>query len=141
MKMDGTEAKDIAIHFFDMTNQRATPAIYSKTIIIAKSIMEAGYKKDEIFEAIDHLVAEGVEMYSLGYLSTCINDVLWKINRNKEKEKSYKVKNDMSEHLQEQRKKGNAYEINTNNRSKRKRTGLQSEFREKFNFHMPAKSR
>lgn len=140
MKMDGTEAKDIALYFFDATNQRATPQIFSKTIIIAKSILQGGYSREEIYESIDYLIGEGVSMYSLGYLSTCINDVLFKISKNKQIERNYEVKEALDEHLQDERAKGNAYEIKTNNRSKRKRLGVQSQFREKFNIHLPEKS-
>lgn len=141
MKVDGTEAKDIALYFFDATNQRATPEIFSKTIIIAKSILKGGYTKEEIYQAIDYLVDEGVIMYSLGYLSCSINDVLYKINKAKEIERNFEVKNKMTKYLQDERAKGNAYEINTNNRSKRKRLGVQSKFREKFNIHLLEKSR
>lgn len=141
MKVDGTDAKDIAIYFFDQTNQKATPQIFSKTIVIAKSILKSGYSKQEIFDAIDYLIAEGVPMYSLGYLSASINDVIFKMNKKKEVEKNYEVRDQLNQHLQDKRAKGSEYEINTNNRNKRKRLGIQSKFREKFDIHMLEKSR
>lgn len=140
MKPNGTHAKDIAIYFFDHTNQRATKQIFMKTVVTAKSLLSNGYSKEEILKAIDYLIEQGVNMHSLGYVSASINDVLVKVREREKKETSVDTKKDMEEYLQEQRRKGGTYEIQTNNRNKRKRVGVQSKFREKFDLNLPKKS-
>ena len=78
---NGTDAKDIALHFVDMTTGRATPTIMKKTIIQAKVLLSNGYTKDEIIKTIDHIISKGIEMYSLGYVNASINDILREIQK------------------------------------------------------------
>lgn len=86
MKVDGTSAKNIAIHFLDRTTERYTPAMVAKTIVQSKSILKSGYTEEEIIEVIDYLIdVVGVNMYSIGYVSHAINNVLADINREKNK--------------------------------------------------------
>jgi len=81
-KTNGTDAKDIAIHFLDLTTERYTPSIVAKTINQTKIILNSGYTKEEIIKTIDHIVNNtDVEMYSIGYVSTAINSILKQINK------------------------------------------------------------
>ena len=81
VKANGTVAKDIAIYFLDMTQERYTPAIVSRTVGQAKNLLESGYTQTEICSVIDFIVNEtSTVMYSLGYVSSAINDVLKDIN-------------------------------------------------------------
>ena len=76
-KANGTHAKDIAIYFLDATTDKYTPAIVRKTIMQAKQLLETGYSKQEIIDTIDYIILRTpAVMYSLGYLSSAINDVL-----------------------------------------------------------------
>ena len=76
-KTNGTDAKEIALHFLKQIDQRATPLIMAKTIKQAKTILESEYTKEEIIQVIDHITSQvKITIYSLGYVSACINDVL-----------------------------------------------------------------
>lgn len=90
VKVNGTIAKDIAIHFLNSTQERYTSAMVSKTIVQAKKLLEAGYNKQEIIDSIDYVVNRtSVQMYSLGYISTAINSILMKL---KEEDESKRIK-------------------------------------------------
>ena len=102
MKVNGTIAKEIAIHFLDRTQERYTPSMVAKTIIQTKSIMKSGYTKEEIIDVIDYIVDEGkVNMYSVGYVSSAINDVLAKINKEKTQKLIAEQKKEMEEKFSE----------------------------------------
>lgn len=80
-KANGTHAKDIAIYFLDATTDKYTPAIVRKTIMQAKQLLETGYSKQEIIDTIDYIILRTpAVMYSLGYVSSAINDVLRTLN-------------------------------------------------------------
>jgi hypothetical protein len=92
-KPNGTDAKDIALHFIDLTMGRATPAIIAKTVNQAKVLLASDYTKEEIISVIDYIVAnKSVTMYSLGYVNACINSVLREINLEQDKQKANKLK-------------------------------------------------
>lgn len=84
VKVDGTDARTVAIHFLEQTQERYTPAMVGKVVAQAKNILSAGYKKEEIMMCIDYIVENTtVQMYSIGYISSAINSVLAKINQEK----------------------------------------------------------
>lgn len=141
-KANGTEAKDIAIHFVEETTGRATPQIMKKSIIQAKILLESGYTKEEIIDVIDFIVSKkSIEMYSLGYVNACINDVLSEIKKHKsseiEREKSKEVRKEI-ESIQECQRNEVADDVESTKRNREKinRLGTESRFGEKFNFDM-----
>ena len=98
VNVSGTDAKDIALYFIDLTSGRATPSIISRTIIQAKSILSSGYTKEEIIKVIDVMVGKkGASIYSLGYISASINSVLNEIKKEDVKEQAKIIKNQIKE--------------------------------------------
>ena len=143
---NGTDAKDIALYFIDITSTRTTPAIVAKTIIQAKELLKHNYTKEEIISVIDYLIdVKKVNIYSLGYISSSINDTLREINEIKKREIALKQIQETKEKL------AIAFESTRNevsdnsktgerNREKASRTSFQSRLGEKFNFDMFEKS-
>lgn len=137
-KPNGTDAKDIALHFLRETGvERVTPAIIAKTISQAKNILKAGYTKEEIISVIDHVINRGVTMYSIGYVSHAINDVLRDIEEKELKAKAKLV----AQQLQEEQAKSRSEvtsdgESATRNQDKARRFGVQSRVGKKFDFDM-----
>lgn len=135
---NGTDAKDIALYFLKETGvERATPAIIGKTIKQAKHLLSQGYEKEEILSVIDHIVAKGVHMYSIGYVSHAINEVLKEIEGARIKEEAKSVTKQLEEQQLKARNEvksdGNSAE---RNRNKARGFGIQSRFGEKFNFDL-----
>lgn len=137
---NGTDAKDIALYFIKLTQGRATPSIIAKTIRQAKTLLSHEYTKQEIIEVIDYIILEKkYDVYSLGYINTCINDVLREIKKKKEQEELQKKKEEVRKQLasevtcSEVKDDGKSTE---RNRKKARRLGVQSRFREKFNLDM-----
>lgn len=133
---NGTDAKDIALHFLRATGvERATPAIIARTIRTAKSILASGYSKQEILSVIDYIVdVKKIHMYSIGYVSTVINDVLKELS---EKEATKKVREEIK---QQRLDVGNEVTDDNGsterNRDKARGLGIQSRFGKKHNFDM-----
>lgn len=139
---NGTDAKDIALHFVKVTTGRATPAIISKTVIQAKTLLQSGYTKDEIIKVIDYLIdVKKVQMYSLGYVGSSINSVLKEIQVKEDEEckklKSEQIKKEVSAIQETQRSEvTHDGESTQRNRDKLDRFGNESRFGKKFNFNM-----
>lgn len=135
---NGTDAKDIALHFLNATGvTRMTPAIVSQNIGRAKHLLGSGYSKEEVISVIDHIVASGVEMYSIGYVSSAINDVLREMKKSDDAKKGKLIAEQMEVHNAKQRgvvEKDD--ERAERNARKARRTGVQSRLREKFDFDM-----
>lgn len=141
-KVNGTHAKEVAIHFLDMTQERYTPAIVSKTIVQAKSLLGAGYTVEEIKRVIEYIVKEtGVAMYSLGYVNAAINGILEKLAEiDKEEEIQALIKKSKAEvHVNTNMKEGaQVNDEGSRERNKQKLDGisLQSRKREKSYLDM-----
>lgn len=138
VKANGTVAKDIGLYFLRETFvERYTPSIVNRTVGQAKSLLEAGYTEEEIYYAIDHLTARGVDMYSLGYVSTAINDVLRERQAWEDKAKAEEIQRKMIElHSKDREEIEVDDESAKRNREKAERFNLQSRKRTKFDKHM-----
>jgi len=138
VKANGTHAKDVALHFMKATGvERATPAIFGRTIAQVKNLMEHGYTKEEIISVIDFVVSSGVKMYSIGYINSCINDVLAKIATQEHTSKAAQIKEELAKKHAEERKAVSAdVESANRNAEKARRFGVQSRIGKKFNFDM-----
>lgn len=138
IKANGTDAKDIAIHFINATSGRATPSIMARTINQAKTLLTSGYTKEEVKETIDYIISnKNIDMYSLGYVSTCINNILKEIIKTKQKN----ISNLEKEKLDELNKaKQDEVEVDGNsaerNRAKTSRFGVQPRFGKEFTFDL-----
>lgn len=134
---NGTFAKEIAIRFVELTQERITPLIMKKTINQAKSLLQSGYSKDEILSVIDCVLEKGTIMHSLGYVSACINDVLKEIQQKKDAQKAASIRAEF-----EQAQKAQQSEVNVDaesaerNRQKASRFGIQPGKREKYSFDL-----
>jgi hypothetical protein len=135
LQPNGTHAKEVAVHFIDKTTERATPAVYAKVTRMAKTILASGYSKDEVIKVIDYIIdVKGVRMYSLGYVNTCINEMLQEIEQEELKEKVRKMR---YAQLDVQRSEvNNDGESRERNRDKARRFGIQSGFGKKHNLDM-----
>lgn len=136
-----TDSKTVALHFLDRTQSRYTPAIVSKTIMQVKNIMKVGYTKEEMIDVIDYIVDEtDVNMYSIGYISSCINDVIRKIDLEKEKQLvKEKIEKSKTEYLSTKDTTEGVIvndESKERNRNKARNTGIQSGEREKSYLDM-----
>lgn len=142
-KVNGTHAKEVAIYFLDMTQDRYTPAIVAKTVVQAKHLLGAGYTVEEIKRVIKYIVdVNGVSMYSLGYVSSAINSVLEKINELEKEEVVQAMiqqsKDEMSAHKEADRGEVEKDESESRERNRKKldRVGIQSREREKSYLDM-----
>lgn len=89
VKANGTQAKEIALHFLDVTTDgRNTRHVIAKTITQAKSLLNTGYTRDEIIGTIDYMVKRGAKMFSLGYINASIGQVIEDVQRELNKEKT-----------------------------------------------------
>lgn len=137
-KVNGTDAKDVGLHFLRATGvERATPAIIAKTISQAKHILSAGYTKDEIISVIDHVVKKNPTIYSIGYISHAMNDALREINEDNVKSEAKEIAKQLEEQqLKERKAVTSDGESAKRNREKASRLGVQSRLGKKFNFDM-----
>ena len=131
--VNGTHAKETAIHFLERTQERYTPAIIRKTISQIKTVMSQGYERDEIIKVIDYLIdVKKVNLYSIGYINSAINDVLAEIKKI-EYNNIPKERNDGANHSKEVSVDENSA---SRNRKKAEGFGSQSRFGKKHNFDM-----
>lgn len=127
-KQLGADAKEVVLHFLERTDQRASKAIMGRTMNQAKSLMNSDYTKDEIIDVIDYIVDHTkATMHSFGYVNASINDMLRRVNSQKEKDKVAK---------QFRERVGNDDGSKERNRNKAGGFGFQSRIREKYNFDM-----
>ena len=124
-KANPTDAKTIAFHFLDATTDgRNTSHVIAKTIRQVKDLMNVGYTKDEIIATIDYVLALGVKVYSFGYFSTCIANVLVEVNKRKASSHVVKVKEELAEMEKQAMEEVNVVDESTErNRSKLNRFG------------------
>lgn len=140
---NGTHARDIVIHFKDVTGVRVTSSFMSKSIIQAKALLDAGYTKEEVISVIDHLHKSVPDMYSVGFLSYHMEKALREIAKERAEEE-VRIKQEEVKQAQQQQEQSIAEEVQVDvesakrNREKadRLRAGIQSRVREKFNFDM-----
>lgn len=139
VKPNGTDAKDIALHFVAMTSGRAAPTIMAKTINQAKALLSSGYTREEILKTIDYIIVKKkINMYSLGYVSSAINDVLKELDKIELELVAKKLKQQIITSFAE----GEQKEVDANgdsaqrNRDKSTRFGLQSGERTKSYFDL-----
>ena len=140
---NGTHAGEIARHFVKATGIRVTSSIMGKTVNQAKKLLDAGFTKAEIIASIDHVVDQGIEIYSLGFLDHCIDRCLREIKQKQIEEESRIMKEEF-ERKKAEEQHAIAEEVKVDvesakrNREKadRLRSSVQSRVREKFNFDM-----
>ncbi len=141
---NGTDARDIALRFFELRDERVTPKIIAKVINQAKHLLSASYTKKEILSVMEYVILDKkVDVYSFGYFSACINDVLReieKIEKTKQLEQAKEeyLKQSTSIQTSQQSEVEADDESAERNRKKAEQFGasVQSRFREKFDFDL-----
>ena len=136
VQVNGTDAKDVALHFMKTTNKEITPKEMSKTIVQVKRLLLKGYTKKQVIDVIDYIVdVTRITMYSFNYVVTVIDDTLKQISNKEEALKEREL-------IKQEHQKAIGSEVKMDgesterNRTKTERFGAQSRFREKFDFDM-----
>lgn len=134
------DSKEIALYFLDLTQDKFTPAIVARTVKQARALLESGYTKEEVIRVIDAVLKVNPNVYSLGYISASINDVLRKLNEFEKSEAVSKQREEMRTQnaltIQESRSEVSPDESTERNREKARRASVQSRFGKKFDFDM-----
>jgi hypothetical protein len=134
------QAKEIALYFLDLTQDKFTPSIVSRNVKQSRELLEAGYTKEEIIRVIDAVLKRNPNVYSLGYISASINDVLRELNEFEKREAVEKQREEMRTQnaltIQESRSEVSPDESSERNREKARRASVQSKFGKKFDFDM-----
>lgn len=139
---NGTDARDIALHYIDLRKERTTPQIVKRTIGQAMTLLKSGYTKDEIIEVLDYVIIDKkVDMYSLGYLNASINDMIREVavkkNNDSLIEDKQKLKALIEEEQAKMRDEVTACDESTErNREKARRNSPESRFGKKYSFDM-----
>ena len=128
-----SDVQEITRYFINNVIGQADQRFWKRTAAQVKSLNK-NYSKDQIIQVIDYLVYEkNVNLYSFGYVSAAINDVLETLNcrnlANQEKEK-------MEKHHIQGREVKKDDKSGERNRGKAEQLGLQSRIREKYSFDL-----
>lgn len=128
--------RDVVMHFIKRTTDgRATPSVFSKTTMQAKSLINSNYTPEEIIKVIDYVIdVKNVQMYSLGYISACIGSTLQEIKQQEALDTAKRLTKQMEGEV-------NHESGLTNNQSKIHRYGVESRFREGIAGDMPERTR
>lgn len=133
------EANQIALHFINKTQQRATDAIVERIAGNILRMFQAGYAGSEIKATIDYIVEKKkVDMYSFGYVESAINSILAEMKKQVQKEEYAQIMSDFNEHNSSPRGVI-TYDSDSAKRNKAKfrANHAQSRQREKPDFDMP----
>lgn len=134
------DSKEIALYFLDLTQDKFTPAIVARNVKQARALLEAGYTKEEIIRVIDAVLKVNDSVYSFGYISASINDVLRKLNEFEKREAVEKQREEMRTQnaltIQESRSEVSPDESTERNREKARRVSVQSKFGRKYDFEI-----
>ena len=85
-----TDAKDIALHFYDKKGWRVD-ANMGRTVNTVKSLLKYGYTKDEIISVVDYVMDKTKkDIRSFGYFNYVMNEVLDKIKQSDAKQSNLK---------------------------------------------------
>lgn len=142
VQANGTDAKDIALHFMELCGLSYIPARVARNVKSAKDLLEQGYTKEQIMSVIQHVIfVKKVDVYSFGYIYSCIEDVLYEIEESAEKAKAQveikeAIKKQTATIEQDRKRVIGIDESTTRNRQKAGRFDPQSRLREKYNFDM-----
>ena len=132
---NGTDAKDIAMHFLKLTSGNMDGSNIAKTIIHAKLLLKNGYSKPQIIQVIDYLCSKKTNIYSLGYVAVSIADTLETIKKNELLKKLQQEINTQENSLPKKEVEINADDSKRNN-SKLNNFGTKPRFGEKLNFDL-----
>lgn len=132
---NGTHAKEIALHFLKLANQPVTKTTVARTIKQAKSLLDEGYSRDEVFTVMERVFeVRKVNIHSFGYITSCMEQVLDDMRAAKQ---AVHIKAASDEAIFKQRNEVETHDQSTErNRSKADRTKFQSRLGKKYDFDM-----
>ena len=84
----GGQAKDLVLLFYELTGLRFTNRDIMRSIVSAKSLLNAGYTFDEVKDTIEYCCENQPSrgIYSFGFISHEINKVLTILQQKKKEE-------------------------------------------------------
>lgn len=142
MLVNPTQAKELAVLFFDLSNQKMTQSNMPRTVKAVKELMSGGLSYEQIKYAIVVMLDRKPDIYSFNYIATGISDVLRERELELAKEKGKKAKKDAEQKLVDSLKVTSESEVirsdETSERNKRKAKalGVQSRERTKSYFDL-----
>lgn len=133
-----SNAKDIAIHFINSTNLKASKVLMSKTIIQAKSLLSDGFTKEEIIKTIDYIVnVKKINLYSFGYINAAISSILHEVLKHEASLSTKDTEKQITVFIEASRNEVQKHDQSTNrNKSKINGFGIQPRLGEKLDFDM-----
>lgn len=139
--VNGTHAKDITLHFLKAAQQPITKRSMAQGIQLTKTMLANGYSKDDIIRVIDHVVERTANVYSMGYITRCIEDTLDELRavdeaESRKREADSLVKQNESEIAKLRDEVVNDESTQRNRRKAANRAELQSRLGKKFDFDM-----
>lgn len=128
-----TDARTVALEFHRLVFGKVINGKVAQTVVQAKRLLDEGYDVEDILLLVEYIVRyTSVNMYSLGYVSAVIRDLLPKAKVKQEYEKQLKLQEEMAEKARELEVQNDA----ERNRSKARDFGIQSRGRKKHNFDL-----
>lgn len=142
MLVNPTQAKELAVLFLNLSNQKVTKSNMPRTIRAVKDLMSGGVSYEDIKYAVETMLSRKPDIYSFNYIVMGIDDVLDERKKLLAQEEGKKLKRDAEKSLMESLKVTSESEVvqsdETAERNRRKAEGLgiQSRFREKHYFDL-----
>lgn len=131
-----SDAKDIAVHFVNSTDMKASKALMSRTIVQAKSLLSDGFTKDEIIKTIDYVKnIKKVNLRSFGYINVVISDFLPSVLKYEAQQSSQETQQKIMDFIEASRNEVRGVDESTNrNKNKLNGFGIQPKFGEELDF-------
>lgn len=142
MTVNPTTAKDIALEWLALLGLRPVPAQMGRIIKQVKGLMEVGFTDEEIRYTMHEVLNTKPDVYSFGYIETCINDVVRKRRMEEQRKQEKIIRQEINKQVLEQisitheSEVAEGDETSERNRRKAERLGVQSRVREKSYFHL-----
>lgn len=140
-KANPTDAKTIALHFIKLTQPKVEPSRVARTIKQVKTLQEEGFTTEQIYYTIDKVLSKKANVFSFGYISASIVDVLRELEEENEKALTKKQADEarslIASSYEETQSEVLAEDDSTKrNREKASRNSVQSRLRTKSYFDM-----
>ena len=128
-----TDAKEVALYFCEAKQiNPSQKGVMPSAINNAKRLLADGWSVDEIMETIDYVLNTNPSVYSLGYLSFCIESVQEKIQK-----KRSALIDKAAVQQATQRAESEVKEIEYDARRNDEKFNTKSSIRKKRNFDLP----
>lgn len=134
---NGTDAKDIALHFCAKCNIHPTSTIIARTIVSVKQLLANGHTKKRIIDCINYSVdVKKLDLYSFGFIVKAIDNMYKEMDNHEELEKYREVMSSTKGSVPLSEVKQDNGDSAERNRNKLHRFGAQSRFGKEFDFDL-----